>query len=361
MSSGRAGCAGRCAACERRRRLKPPGCPSNGERKLYAGAGCTGMKCACSQHVECVCQKCLLARRVADLLSPVRGLRVLAIDRLDPPATLAAAAHCAPCVCTLSQPGAVCAAPTCDNGAHAATASLVRGLVTRALAASAECVAHAAAPWRDGQDECASAAAGAPRCTKAMVRADSWTVRVLGGTKSQISAASTLCGPCTRQVYGICKTRKLARLACIACCCPMDALLYGGLAGQLLADRLVAPPPPSCAPRPAPSLPFRAATPAERVLRDEVCRDAYLDGRAEAVLSGGSACGVYDALRRGRDVRTGAVLRYEPTHVEMHAGSDVLTPTAAAVLGLSAASIDAAHSAKRRCAAPWASPTDTRR
>jgi len=281
------------------------------------------MKCACARHVECVCLKCMLARRVAELIAPSRGLRAMAIDRLDPPATLSVDSHCA------------IGEATGDRD----TASLIHTLVADAVGAAAACPRHAS--FHDTDVECASVTAGAHSCMRAMKRADSWTVYMKGSSKTQLSAASTLCGYCARGVYGISKTQKLARLACTDCCDPMDALLYGGLGGPLLADRravsaavsTVSPPAAPTASPPA------APTAAPVAASNDVC-----------------VCGVYDSLLRGRDTRTGAMLCFEPARVEMHSGEDVLTPSSAAALGLCAATLDAARSAKRRCATPWISP-----
>ena len=302
----------------------------------------------------------MLSRRVAELLAPSRGMRIISLDRLDVPATLAAAPHCVGL--------AHAAAPLARLG------SLVRSLVAQALALAASCPAHSLAPWHDACTRCESE----PKCTELLVRADSWTVRFNGGTKTQTSAAKSLCVYCARHVYGISKTRKTAQLACAECERPMDALLYRVLSGALLADREADG--RDGAGDPQPSLPFRADSLAERVHRDSVCNDAYLMhatvrlartdvGAAPATLSSFARAdtrrgcrpplatrGVYDPLARGREARTGAPLRYEPARVELHSGSAVVTCEEAERLGLPVESLHAARSAKRRYGVAWESP-----
>ena len=308
----------------------------------------------------------MLAQRIAELLSPARGLRVLAIDRLDPPATLAVAANCALCVCA----GAGCASPTCVSGAvHAdavRTAGFVRALVAQALAAAVVCPAHDRGPWPEPGAGCLRELADDALCTKLMMRGDSWTVSVGRGTKRQLSAASTLCAHCVQRVYGIQKTKKLAQIACFECRGPVQALLYSGLAGPLIADRLAASSPPFLVcPELSLSSPPSLACPEPSLSAnaEHSCSDSRLTRPVPVpvpVPVPASApdrlqTGCYDKLSRGQDARTGAVLRYSQGDREMHDGGRVLTPRSAVTLGLPASSIEAARCAKRRCSLPWTS------
>ena len=280
----------------------------------------------------------MLAQRVAELLSPARGLRVLAIDRLDPPATLAVAAHCVSCACA----GAGCASPICATGdvqaGAARTAGFVRAVVGQALSGAFVCPTHECRLWPESGAGCLRELAGDAVCTTLKVRADSWTVSVGRGTKSQMTPASTLCVHCAQRVYGVQKTKKLAQIACFKCRGPVEALLYSELAGPLIADRLAVSSPPFLA-CPEPLLSTDAGP---------VCI-------APARAPDGIQVDCYDKPSPGHDACTGAVLRLSQGGREMHDGCTVITPRSAVTIGLTASSIGAARSAKRRRALPWTS------
>lgn len=363
---------GRCGSCEKRRRAKPAGCPSSGEGAQYSGPGCTGVQCRCRGHVECWCIKCVLGSTVAALLVPSRGLRIMAIDRLDPPENVSAAACCLVCAC----PGGCECSGLATDAALARLSSLVHGLVAEARRAEVLCAEHAGQmPWRAAGAKSA-ACDGAPgdHCLERKPRKHAWTVMVGGRMRMHKCAAVELCVHCTGRVYGLCKTSKAARTACAACRTGFDALV-AVLAEGMLADleRFEAESAPTVAGVEHPP----ATAEHERYERDRVCWEEYLhydflrhttrlpvtsggagllayqraDTRAgcRPTLHGVPRRGVYDLLVRGRDERTGQGIAFLGAGgFLMEDGPNVLTVAVARIKGLSKVVLDAAQSAHRR-------------
>ena len=194
----------RCFACEKRRRSKPRGCPSNGERLGYDGFGCSDRPCQCLPHTKCICMKCQLGVKVAELLMPRRKLHVMRIDVADM-STEFGDVHCV---------GLDTEAFFLQEG------SAMRALVKEAKGKEKLCEEHLNInPWRLPEEEI---------CTKCLVkksRPESWKCLV-GGRSMQIdSCAVPLCIYCTSEVYGVSKKTKHTLVECTKCSSAMMALV----------------------------------------------------------------------------------------------------------------------------------------
>lgn len=361
----------RCKLCENRRRSKPIGCPTSGENAKYSGPGCTGVECRCRVHVECCCMKCVLGSTVAALLTPSRGLRIIAIDRLDPPENVAAHACCLSCAC----PGRCECVALETDATLTRLCTLVHSIVAEARSHEVQCAAHAQQPpWRASEANRAACGCASGSCLELKPRKHSWSMEVNGVVRLQWCAAVELCAHCTSAVYGISKQSKTARMACTSCHTAFEALM-ALLSQGMLADLECFE--PRHASVDAPVFPSPTFSVTERCEIDRVCWELYLhhdvlrgttrlpvtsDGigllayrRADTTSScrptshGVPRPGAYDQLVRGRDERTGrGIIFLNAQTFVMEDGPNVLTFAVATRKGLSKVVLDAAQSAHRR-------------
>ena len=339
----------RCSSCESRRRLKPRGCPSNGEILGYGGAGCTGQECRCPTHQECRCIKCMLGVKVGELLSPQRGLKLMRIDAADMPADVVGPEHCV---------GLDTAALLLREG------SAMRALVREAKEAEVLCDKHRET-WRPAcVPECSS-------CLLKRPRPESWRVLISGEDMEMPSCAVSLCNQCSLKVYGILKVMKRARMDCALCRSAMDVLV--ALLARMDLERYVsmhvateaASVDRTVVPLPEP----------EAVLVNKRCTDEYLEhtvGAAKLKVrrtcakgdtlaslkrcdtskfccpsrSGVPVAGSYDKNERGIEQSSGVPMQFMPSSkYVMGEEGVVLTTLLATEAGLDQRYIDAAKQA----------------
>ena len=195
----------RCVACEKRRRSKPRGCPSNGERQGYDGFGCSDRPCQCLPHTKCICMKCQLGVKVAELLMPRRELHVMRIDAAD------------------ISPNPFSDGPRLELDTvdfFLQEGSAMRALVKEAKGKEKLCEEHLNInPWTLPEEEI---------CTKCLVkksRPESWKCLVDRRSVEIHSCALPLCISCTSEVYGISKKTKHTLVECTKCSSAMMALV----------------------------------------------------------------------------------------------------------------------------------------
>ena len=341
----------RCGSCEDRRRLKPQGCPSNGENLGYAGPGCSGQFCRCASHKQCQCMKCMLGAKVCELLSPQRGCELMRIESADLAADMWGPAHCV---------GLETEGPLLQQG------SAMRTLVQEAQEAQRLCEEHQhAKPWR---------MARAPECSSCLLkksRPESLQVVLSGKDMLIPSCAVSLCDLCSLEVYGISKAMKRARLDCAKCTSAMDVLLarLARMDTQQYVSQHVAV---EAVDVDRTTMPLPAS---DAVVVAKRCMDAYLEhtvhnkkkkvpktckeGLALACFkrcdtskgccpskSGRPVKGAYDKLERGVEQSLGNKMVYQPSSkYVMGTEGVVLTTFLATQAGLDQRYIDAAKTA----------------
>jgi len=334
----------RCRSCEKRRSKKPTGCPSNGELRGLVGKGCSGIQCRCPVHVECHCMKCKLMSQMTELMRPCRGIRVLAMDKYDPPSDVSSENHC-------SEPESIAALDKLTR--------TLQWLVKEAKRLHVICPQHG--KWIISSAELDSCF----ECRVVKQRKESWLLFKDGKNACMHTAAASLCPVCVREVYGISSVHKNAKMLCVHCRDVVHVLVHEVLGGRIIADIELDSSASVYVPAPEPHT--NKLTPEERSLKDQECIEEYLQydsstGSCKLPVTDDTKTGLArfrrnfsrtsclvsgpDLLERGVDTQTGLVMRSENASLyKMEKGTQVITRGMDKLMVLGAACIEAAQRA----------------